>query len=154
MGHTTGHRLLGVRMGSQSPGATGGCGGEQGEDSQTLRGLLGAVSSDSGRWRTDHVCHHQRWEGVCVVPACVCLCCVSGACVCVCCVLCVSACVCVNCMIHMEISDRLFFHCLHLAQVYASGYGAYGRLGIGGVEGVSTPTLITSLATRGQYVHM
>ena len=38
---------------------------------------------------------------------------------------------------------------LPLAQVYASGYGAYGRLGIGGVDSVSTPTLIASLATRG-----
>ena len=35
-------------------------------------------------------------------------------------------------------------------QVYASGYGAYGRLGIGGVDSVSTPTLLTSLATRGE----
>ena len=102
------------------------------------------------------------------VSACVCVCCVCPhVCVCVCCVLCVSACVCVCVCVcesthplhdthtHvLEISDRLFFHCLHLVQVYASGYGAYGRLGIGGVEGVSTPTLITSLATRGQYVHM
>ena len=82
---------------------------------------------------------------------CLCVCCTCVWCLCVC-VLYVSACVCVNCMIHMENSDRLFFHCLHLVQVYASGYGAYGRLGIGGVEGVSTPTLITSLATRGQYL--
>lgn len=39
-----------------------------------------------------------------------------------------------------------------VVQVYASGYGAYGRLGIGGVDSVSTPTLITSLATRGQLI--
>ena len=39
-------------------------------------------------------------------------------------------------------------------QVYVSGYGAHGRLGIGGVDSVSTPTLITSLATRGElYIH-
>ncbi|CAI8007319.1 E3 ubiquitin-protein ligase HERC2 [Geodia barretti] len=37
-------------------------------------------------------------------------------------------------------------------KVYASGYGAYGRLGIGGVDSVSTPTLITSFATRGIVV--
>ena len=34
-------------------------------------------------------------------------------------------------------------------QVYASGYGAYGRLGTGGSENMSTPTAISSLATRG-----
>ena len=38
-------------------------------------------------------------------------------------------------------------------QVYASGYGAYGRLGIGGVDSVSTPTLLTSLATRGELMY-
>ena len=37
-------------------------------------------------------------------------------------------------------------------QVYASGYGAYGRLGTGGSENMSTPTVISSLATRGVMV--
>lgn len=40
-------------------------------------------------------------------------------------------------------------HALYNTQVYASGYGAYGRLGIGGTENVATPTVITTLATRG-----
>ena len=39
---------------------------------------------------------------------CLCMCCMCVWCLCVC-VLYVSACVCVNCMIHMEISDHLFF---------------------------------------------
>ena len=30
-------------------------------------------------------------------------------------------------------------------KVYATGYGAGGRLGIGGVESVSTPTLLESI---------
>ena len=34
-------------------------------------------------------------------------------------------------------------------QVYASGYAAHGRLGIGGTENVATPTVLSSLATRG-----
>ena len=34
-------------------------------------------------------------------------------------------------------------------QVYASGYGAYGRLGIGGTDNVAAPTLISSLVSRG-----
>ena len=33
-------------------------------------------------------------------------------------------------------------------KVYSSGYGAYGRLGIGGTENVATPTPISSLVTR------
>ena len=37
-------------------------------------------------------------------------------------------------------------------QVYASGYGAYGRLGIGGSENIATPTVISSLTTRGVIV--
>lgn len=34
--------------------------------------------------------------------------------------------------------------CLH-RQLYATGYGAGGRLGIGGTESVSTPTLLESI---------
>lgn len=34
---------------------------------------------------------------------------------------------------------------LSYLQVYATGYGAGGRLGIGGVESVSTPTLLESI---------
>jgi len=34
-------------------------------------------------------------------------------------------------------------------QVYASGCGAYGRLGIGCVEDATTPTLISSFVSRG-----
>ncbi len=37
----------------------------------------------------------------------------------------------------------------HFQQIYASGYGAYGRLGIGGTDNVAMPTVISSLATRG-----
>ena len=36
--------------------------------------------------------------------------------------------------------------------MYASGYGAYGRLGTGGSENMSTPTVISALATRGVMV--
>ena len=36
--------------------------------------------------------------------------------------------------------------------MYASGYGAYGRLGIGGNDNVAMPTVIPSLATRGVVV--
>ena len=32
-----------------------------------------------------------------------------------------------------------------LCQVYATGYGAGGRLGIGGTESISTPTLLESI---------
>ena len=32
--------------------------------------------------------------------------------------------------------------------MYASGYGAYGRLGIGGSDNVAMPTIVSSLATR------
>ena len=35
-------------------------------------------------------------------------------------------------------------------QVYATGYGASGRLGIGGTDSVSTPTLLESI----QHVHI
>ena len=41
---------------------------------------------------------------------------------------------------------------IHGIQVYASGYGAYGRLGIGGMENVANPTVISTLATRGIVV--
>ena len=33
--------------------------------------------------------------------------------------------------------------------MYASGYAAHGRLGIGSSDNVATPTPLTSLATRG-----
>ena len=36
-----------------------------------------------------------------------------------------------------------------LLQVYASGYGAYGRLGIGGTDNVTIPTALPTLSTRG-----
>lgn len=36
--------------------------------------------------------------------------------------------------------------------MYASGYGAFGRLGIGSMENVATPTLIPSLASRGVII--
>ena len=36
--------------------------------------------------------------------------------------------------------------------MYASGYGAYGRLGIGGNDNVATPTVVATLATRGIVV--
>ena len=36
--------------------------------------------------------------------------------------------------------------------MYASGYGAYGRLGIGSTENVATPTVVSTLATRGVVV--
>ena len=42
--------------------------------------------------------------------------------------------------------------CVLLSQVYASGYGAYGRLGIGGIENMAAPTLIPSLASRGVII--
>ncbi len=32
--------------------------------------------------------------------------------------------------------------------MYASGYGAYGRLGIGGTDNVATPTVVSTLASR------
>lgn len=35
--------------------------------------------------------------------------------------------------------------CLCCPQLYATGYGAGGRLGIGGTESVSTPTLLESI---------
>ena len=56
--------------------------------------------------------------------------------------------------VHNHLNPPSQIHILFawLVQVYASGYGAYGRLGIGGVDSVSTPTLITSFATRGQWV--
>lgn len=38
----------------------------------------------------------------------------------------------------------LNIYCLH-PQLYATGYGAGGRLGIGGTESVSTPTLLESI---------
>lgn len=34
-------------------------------------------------------------------------------------------------------------------QVYASGYGAYGRLGLGAIDGVATATVMSNLVTRG-----
>ncbi len=37
-------------------------------------------------------------------------------------------------------------------QVYASGYGAYGRLGTGSSDNVANPTLISTLSTRGVVV--
>ncbi len=37
-------------------------------------------------------------------------------------------------------------------QVYASGYGAYGRLGIGNSDNVVNPTVISTLSTRGVVV--
>ena len=36
-----------------------------------------------------------------------------------------------------------------LLQVYASRYGAYGRLGIGGTDNVTIPTALPTLSTRG-----
>ena len=36
--------------------------------------------------------------------------------------------------------------------MYASGYGAYGRLGIGGTENVATPTVVSTLVSRGVAV--
>lgn len=33
--------------------------------------------------------------------------------------------------------------------MYASGYGAYGRLGIGGTDNIATPTVVSSLSGRG-----
>lgn len=43
---------------------------------------------------------------------------------------------------HTIILKKLFL------QVYASGYGAYGRLGIGGTGNIATPTVVSSLANR------
>lgn len=37
-------------------------------------------------------------------------------------------------------------------QVYASGYGSYGRLGVGSTDNIAMPTVISSLATRGVAV--
>ena len=34
-------------------------------------------------------------------------------------------------------------------QVYACGYGVYGRLGVGGMDNVTAPTHISTLSTRG-----
>lgn len=43
-------------------------------------------------------------------------------------------------------SDILSLFCSGLVpQLYATGYGAGGRLGIGGTESVSTPTLLESI---------
>lgn len=40
-------------------------------------------------------------------------------------------------------NQKIFRVCFN--QVYATGYGAGGRLGIGGVDSVSTPTLLESI---------
>lgn len=42
----------------------------------------------------------------------------------------------------MSISKHKF---LSLLKVYATGYGAGGRLGIGGTDSVATPTLLESI---------
>lgn len=42
-------------------------------------------------------------------------------------------------------SRKLCFIFLYETQVYGTGYGAGGRLGIGGTDSVATPTLLESI---------
>jgi E3 ubiquitin-protein ligase HERC2 len=53
------------------------------------------------------------------------------------------------CPVMIAGGEQTLFAITDDGKVYASGYAAHGRLGIGGTDNVATPTPLASLATRG-----
>ena len=43
-----------------------------------------------------------------------------------------------------------YYNCA--TQVYATGYGAFGRLGVGGTDNILSPTVLSTLVSKGVKV--